>query len=616
MDHFHIDPKNYNTLVKLNQILIDYLCQTSGFDKISSSDFEQLVNANQLENAGVLLQSYKDQIDTISPSVLAETIKKLQAEMAERRATEEALRESERKYRELVQCANTIILRVNKDEAITFFNEYAQNFFGFTEDEIIGGDINQIIAPQYQKNTNSGLSSLISQIFEQPEQFSYHENENIKKTGERVWIAWNNRPIYDSTGNLVEMLCIGTDITVRKIGEEALRESERKYRFMFEESPTGCIIIGRDGLMKEINKTFLETLGYSNEELIGNKALDYVVEAQRELVAQRISNYFEGKTCPEMDIQIYCKSKDIKIIRFSGKTALLFDKGHPNSILISGVDVTTRQHMKMLNKQNQERLMQADKMATLGILVSGVAHEINNPNNFILLNSNNLSDLWQDLQYHLDIKLANDGDFTLAGLPYSEIRNDIAPLITGISEGAERIRKIVQSLKDFARKDPGNIDQCIDLNSAVEKSLIILNNLIKKSTRRFSLSYQSKLPLVKGNFQQIEQVIINLVTNACQAITDVNQAISIKTFYLPESQQVAVEVRDQGRGISPEHLKYIFDPFFTTKRDCGGTGLGLSISYNIVKDHHGELKFDSLPGQGTTVLVLLPVSKNQDLSYE
>lgn len=573
------------------------------------SDIEKLLDLEQTVETEHNLQPIVNRLEDLirnRTTQLSAAVKKMEAEEKERQIFESALCESERKYRELVECANSIILRLNKKGEITFFNEYAQKFFGYTEIEILGKNVTQTIVPPEELSTRRNLSTLIDTIFNNPQQFSYHENENLRKTGERVWIAWNNRPIFDATGNIVEMLCVGTDITTRKTSEEALRESERKYRYIFEESPAGCIIIGSDGLMKEVNKTFIETLGYRREELIGQKALEYVIESQRDSVAKRISSYFNGQTCPELDVHIFSKNRSIRVIRFSGRTALLMENGQPYAVLISGVDVTSRLQMEMLNAQNQRRLVQADKMATLGVLVSGVAHEINNPNNFILLNSNNILDIWKDLEHHLDHKLKNDGDFFLAGLPYSEIRNDIKPLISGISEGAERIRRIVQSLKDFARKDPGNLDESVDVNAAVENSVIILSNLLKKSTNSFKLQYGSGIPVVRGNFQQIEQVIINLINNACQALTCVTQGISLTTFFDVEKNNVIIEVHDEGKGILPEHLKYIFDPFFTTKRDYGGTGLGLSISYKIIKDHRGELIFDSACAKGTTARIELP----------
>lgn len=248
-------------------------------------------------------------------------------------------------------------------------------------------------------------------------------------------------------------------------------------------------------------------------------------------------------------------------------------------------------------------------MATLGILVSGVAHEINNPNNYIMLNAKILSKVWNDITPILKQYYEINGDFVLAGMPYSKAHERIAQLISGISEGAERIQKIIQSLKDFARQDRGDLDQSVDINAVVETAILIVNNLIQKSTNRFSVKYAKELPIIKGNFQQLEQVIINLITNSCQALPSKEKRITVSTSYDRDSDSIVVKVRDEGMGIPAENLKHILDPFFTTKRNSGGTGLGLSVSYSIVKDHGGDLSFTSEPGKGTTTIVKLPVSR-------
>lgn len=268
-------------------------------------------------------------------------------------------------------------------------------------------------------------------------------------------------------------------------------------------------------------------------------------------------------------------------------------------------EILEREYAEELARQQQKKLFQSEKMASIGILVSGVAHEINNPNNFILLNSDNLSDVWSDLIPFLDKYAEDQGDFMIAGLMYSEIRNEVSIMINGVKEGSHRIKKIVQTLKDFARKDPGNLDQVIDIPGLINDSVTILTSLIKKSTDRFSTTISENLPKIKGNIQQIEQVIINLISNACHALESRNQEITISTAF--ENNSVLISVQDGGKGISPENMKYIMDPFFTTKRDCDGTGLGLSISYNIIKEHGGELIIKSEVGQGTNATIQLPI---------
>ncbi|MBT3756990.1 MAG: HAMP domain-containing histidine kinase [Candidatus Cloacimonetes bacterium] len=268
-------------------------------------------------------------------------------------------------------------------------------------------------------------------------------------------------------------------------------------------------------------------------------------------------------------------------------------------------EIIERERAEELARQQQQKLFQSEKMASVGTLVSGVAHEINNPNNFILLNSDNLADVWNDLIPLLDKYAEEKGDFTVAGLNYSEIRNEVSMIINGVKEGSERIKRIVQTLKDFVRTDPGNLNQIIYIADIIDDSLTILTGFIKRHTNHFSINLSEDIPKIKGNIQQIEQVIINLISNACQALENKEQKITVSTALDNKSMQIIV--RDEGRGISSEDLKYIMDPFFTTKRDIGGTGLGLSISYNIIKDHGGELIINSEVGKGTTAVIKLPL---------
>jgi signal transduction histidine kinase len=156
------------------------------------------------------------------------------------------------------------------------------------------------------------------------------------------------------------------------------------------------------------------------------------------------------------------------------------------------------------------------------------------------------------------------------------------------------------------------LNQTVNVNAVIESALVIVSSLIKKSTDFFSVEFNKDLPRVKGNAQQLEQVVINLITNACQALPSREKGIAVSTGFSKEAGNLVIEVRDEGFGIPRESLKFIFDPFFTTKRDTNGTGLGLSTAHSIVKNHGGELRFTSQPGTGTTVAVLLPIVQNDE----
>jgi PAS domain S-box-containing protein len=276
-------------------------------------------------------------------------------------------------------------------------------------------------------------------------------------------------------------------------------------------------------------------------------------------------------------------------------------------------DITKLKKAEFTAAIKNRQLKQADKMASLGILVSGIAHEINNPNNFILLNIQLFSKIWRDVTPVLDEYYKENGDFVIAGMLYSKSKGKISQSIDGILAGSERIKNITKSLTEYARADSGNLNEQVDINKVVEMAILITGNLIKKSTTNFKVDYEKNLPLIRGNAQQLEQVVINLITNACQSLKKDSDEIKVSTYFNAERKKVRIKVEDQGSGIEERDLKYIMDPFFTTKRNMGGTGLGLSVSYNIIKSHNGSLILKSEPGVGTMARASFPVSSDDNL---
>ena len=258
-------------------------------------------------------------------------------------------------------------------------------------------------------------------------------------------------------------------------------------------------------------------------------------------------------------------------------------------------------------KVNQQQLQQAHKMTALGILVSGVAHEINNPNGLILLDIPLLKRMNADSSLILEEYFNEHGEFSLGGPPYSRMRTEPARILDEMQDAAKRIKNIVHDLKDFSRKDDIDEKEFIDFNAVVKASVRLAAASITAATNNFETHYASRLPKIWGTSQRIEQVIVNLIINACQALPASDCGISLVTRYSKAAGVVELLVRDEGKGIEPDHIPFLTDPFFTTKREIGGTGLGLSISAGIVKEHSGTLQFESVLGKGTTVFLSFPV---------
>lgn len=283
-------------------------------------------------------------------------------------------------------------------------------------------------------------------------------------------------------------------------------------------------------------------------------------------------------------------------------------------ITLGGIVVWNRMLKKEVNrrtkelKQQQQQLLQADKMASLGVLVSGVAHEINNPCSLVSMNISILKGVLRDSEEAYDAYYRDHGDFDLGGLPYSRMREKIPYMLEDIATGAQRIRRIVDDLRDFARQGPLDLSEQVDLNLVAEVSIRLVDNTIKQSTFTFSTELSKSLPKILGNKQKIEQVVINLIVNACQALSSQKEGIKVISYYNEERAMVCLEVQDQGRGIEPDNLSKLNDPFFTTKRDQGGMGLGLSVSSGIVQEHGGTLEYESVLGLGTRAILSLPIS--------
>jgi PAS domain S-box-containing protein len=347
--------------------------------------------------------------------------------------------------------------------------------------------------------------------------------------------------------------------------------------------------------------------GYTSDDYKKDPELWYrmVHNLDRENVLNQAQLALAGEEVDALEHRIIHRDGSIRWVR--NKIVVTKDySGNP--VTYDGLinDITLLKKAAAAAAIRDKQLKQADKMASLGILVAGIAHEINNPNNFILLNVQLFLKVWKDILPILDEYYNNNGDFSVAGMLYSSSKEKIGQSIDGILKGSERIKVITGNLTEYARMDSGKLNEMVDVNKAVDMAVLITNNLIKKSTNNFKVEYAKNLPLVKGNLQQIEQVVINLITNACQSLKDISGDIKVTTYYNAERNKVRIKVEDRGIGISENDLKHIMDPFFTTKRDLGGTGLGLSVSYNIVKSHGGSLTLKSAPGKGTMARVSFP----------
>jgi len=280
------------------------------------------------------------------------------------------------------------------------------------------------------------------------------------------------------------------------------------------------------------------------------------------------------------------------------------DRGEVEGVLEFSRLITKQKNMEI-------QLMQTDKLASLGQLVSGIAHEINNPNTFIRGNVSIIQEAMKDILPILDDYSRNDRNLQVARLNYDVFKSNILILLDDMAQGTNRIKTIVEGLRKFAKRDDGVLNDEVDLNDIIQNCLRLVANQIGRKAK-VNLELNGNIPKVKGNSQRLEQVVVNILINASQAIEKKMGAIEISTSFLEKENEALLKISDDGKGIDGKTLKQIFDPFFTTKRNQGGTGLGLSIAYGIIKEHKGRIEVESKLDSGTTFSIYIPVSQKEN----
>jgi len=413
-------------------------------------------------------------------------------------------------------------------------------------------------------------------------------------------------------------------ITERKQAEEALRRSEDKHRQLIEILNEGFAIVNREGVITYANKRLCEMMGYSSEEIIDHPTSDFLDKTNIEYMRRHVASRTEGRNTP---FEVEWKKKDGDPLptivspmplydeagNFSGNVAVLTDISDLKRIEAELIHKNAELE-KALNSAEEmhEHLVITEKMASLGQITAGVAHEIKNPLGFIKTNINplkrDINDILQVLEkyesliHEQNIKhhfaeieaLKNELEFT------SLIR-EVHLLLDGIKEGAGRTTQIVKSLGNFSRAGEEQI-VLGNVHEGIDSTLVLLSGELEK---RISVNKEyGNLPEIECFPGKLNQVYMNILSNAIQAI-DQKGEIVIKTSL--EGLNIYISIRDSGKGMPEEVRKRIFEPFYTTKPMGRGAGLGLSISYSIISQHSGKIAVNSKPGKGTEFVITLPI---------
>lgn len=406
---------------------------------------------------------------------------------------------------------------------------------------------------------------------------------------------------------------LGAAVFAHDITEWSEREAEgKKYRAIFEKALEGIYRSTAGGRFLEANREMARILGYDSPEDLMNTITNisqqlYCDPEDRERV---FSILRRDGVVKDFETRMRRKDNAEIWVEFNARTEK-DEAGRTDFVEGKLTDITARKDAERKAELRRQKMIQADKMASLGVLMAGVAHEINNPNSFLTLNLPLLRDVWTDALHVLDEYQDEHGDYVLGGLEYSELRQQMPLLLQGMLDGSERIKDIVSRLKDYSRQRPEGEREPTDLNNVVAGALAFVRQKLKTAAPGYLLRLSPESTLVQADPQRLIQVLINLLVNACEAVPSSGGEIAVQVLSVWGEDQAwaGVEVRDNGCGIDALDLKYIQDPFFTTKREQGGTGLGLSISSAIMLEHGGRLEFSSPPGQGTTVRMLLPLAR-------
>ena len=343
--------------------------------------------------------------------------------------------------------------------------------------------------------------------------------------------------------------------------------------------------------------------------LTGFSTVENVMQAMEE------KNVFDYLTKPLENIEDLLNSVDraLEKRRLSIENRVLVKKLKESNLELTvsneqlKLEIEERKRIGKELEKSRQRLFQAKKMEALGKLVSGVAHEINNPNNFIMFNVPIMKDYLLELLPVIDDYAKGKKDYELFGMTYPEFRRDLFDLLGNLQNGSERINSIVSKLKEFSRKKDDLKNDRVDIGQVIEKAGVICDGRIKETIKSFEVNIPENLPEFRTDPEILKDALVAIINNATQAADKEDAWIKIDVVSRdPGQEHLIIEVKDNGCGMDREAMDKIFDPFFTTRSPGEGTGLGLSLCYNLIEALGGRIEVESELGKGSTLRVILP----------
>ena len=489
-------------------------------------------------------------------------------DITERRQSERAIRRSEERYRRLVEVSPDAIF-VSRGDGIVFINDQGVKLFGAdSSDEIVGKSPLELIHP----DDHAAVRARTHQLVEGLETVPLVEEKIVRLDGRVVDVEISAARFVDHEGMGIQVVL--RDISERKRTEQTLQKERDFIDAVLETAGALVVVLDRDGRILRFNRACEQTTGYSSEEVLGRHAWDlFVIPDEVDAVKAVFERLRGGES--RNDYENFWKGKDGFLRRISWSNTVLTDpNGKVDYVVAAGLDVTDLKHM-------QEQLRKTERIAELGTLASGMAHEIGTPMNVILGRA----------EYLLQ-RVTDDG-----------AKKGLVTIVTQV----ERITKVMNQLLAFARrKTPER--RAVDLGQTIDDSLEMFHERMTQSRITVEKVIDMHLPFVHADRDQLIQVLINLVMNGIHAMPEGGR---LRLSLAREDNLVRLGVSDTGHGMPEEICSKVFEPFFTTKDFGKGTGLGLTVVKGIIEEHGGTIAVESEIDKGTTFWIRLPLEKAQ-----
>lgn len=368
------------------------------------------------------------------------------------------------------------------------------------------------------------------------------------------------------------------------VSDAALRWSEATAQAVLESASEGILLINADGRITLVNRAAERMFGYEPNALKGQTLEVLLPDRIRERHREHRAGYFTGPRVRPMGTGMDLAGRRKDGTEFPVEISLSYVQAHDGINAMALItDITERKRIEGELQRQRDALYQTEKLAALGTLSAGIAHEMNNPLGIITS--------------RIEVMLLDAEEQNVPAQVLEDLRV--------LHRATQRVARIATNLRSFARQTPREHAQ-IDLNAVVHETLLLMQKPLEVDGIRLVTGLDPAIPSIMGDAHTLQQVLLNLVTNAREAM---GQGGEIRIETGPAAERpgwVRIAISDTGPGISPEELSKVFDPFYTTKRS--GTGLGLSVSYGIVKDHHGTVDVQSIPGRGTTFVLTFPAA--------